>query len=129
MPAFNFKPQFAPLVESGKKTQTIRRTKRGNVGDTAYLKIGQRTKKCRALGEGILTEVSEISIDESEVGINGVYYFSKTVIDRPFLDKFARADGFSDFLEMKTWFDNQYGLPFSGWLHVWKLKGEVKDVN
>ena len=56
MPAFNFKPQFAPLVESGKKTKTIRPTKRGNVGDTAYLYTRQRTKNSRKLGEGVLTE-------------------------------------------------------------------------
>ena len=38
MPAYNFQKQFAPLVESGQKCQTIRKTnKAAKVGDTAYL--------------------------------------------------------------------------------------------
>ncbi len=117
MPAFNFKPQFAPLVESGKKTQTIRRTKRGNVGDTAYLKIGQRTKDCRALGEGILTEVKSIEIHDKKIVADGV-----PIEGIGALNDFAISDGFDNFFDMKNWFSNQYGLPFSGWLHVWELK-------
>ena len=118
MPAFNFKPQFAPLVESGQKTQTIRRTKRGNVGDTAYLKTGQRTKDCRSLGEGVLTKVYELSI--TEIGVFVEFGAETTALS---FDEFARADGFKNYEEMKTWFDRLYGLPFSGWLHVWELKG------
>ena len=116
MPAFNFKPQFAPLVESVQKTQTIRRTKRGNVGDTAYLFTGQRTKDCRSLGEGILTFVDLVSISRECIAMNYMRYTNQLA------DEFARADGFSNFEEMKTWFDSQYSLPFTGWLHVWGLK-------
>lgn len=32
MPALNFQPRFADLVESGQKTQTIRKTLRGKDG-------------------------------------------------------------------------------------------------
>lgn len=32
MPAYNFKQQFAPAVESGQKRQTIRQTTKGGNG-------------------------------------------------------------------------------------------------
>lgn len=49
MVAFNFMPQFAPLVASGTKTQTIRQTARAKPGDRLQLYTGQRTKACRKL--------------------------------------------------------------------------------
>ena len=49
MVAFSFKAQFADLVASGKKTQTIRQTARAKPGDRLQLYTGMRTKKCRKL--------------------------------------------------------------------------------
>ena len=40
MVAFNFKPYFAPDVESGKKTRSIRTSKKCNVGDAIQLYRG-----------------------------------------------------------------------------------------
>ena len=63
MPAYNFQARFAPLVESGQKRQTIRRTaKCAMPGATAYLYTGQRTEHCRKIGEGTITDVLRIEI-------------------------------------------------------------------
>lgn len=90
MPSFNFKPQFADDVENYIKLQTIRSTRRGKVGDTAYLYTGMRTKKCRKLGEGILTEIRSVYIVDNYVYVqSGDEYFTTEK-----LDEFARTDGF-----------------------------------
>ena len=124
MPSFNFKPQFADDVENYIKLQTIRSTRRGKVGDTAYLYTGMRTKKCRKLGEGILTEIRSVYIVDNYVYVqSGDEYFTTEK-----LDEFARTDGFRNWVEMKAWFSNQYGLPYSGCMHKWKPKEkEIKN--
>lgn len=127
MPVYNFQKQFAPLVESGQKPCTIRQTDKGaKVGDTAYLYTGQRTKQCRKLGEGTIVAVSPIKI--------WVIYLWGPVVEVRYSDKiesmryvgyhlqnFAKNDGFQSADEMVSWFDNQYGLPFNGFLHEWVL--------
>lgn len=52
MPAYNFRKQFAPLVESGQKRQTIRtigKRRHARAGEPLQLYTGQRTKACRKL--------------------------------------------------------------------------------
>jgi hypothetical protein len=52
MVAYNFKPQFAPLVEAGTKLQTIRaerRSRHAAPGEAIQLYTGMRTKACRKL--------------------------------------------------------------------------------
>lgn len=52
MPAYNFQKQFAPLVESGQKRQTIRaigKRRHARPGESLQLYTGQRTKACRKL--------------------------------------------------------------------------------
>lgn len=124
MPAYNFKQQFAPAVESGQKRQTIRQTTKGaRRGSTAYLYTGQRTSSCRKLGEGTITDVLPIEIGRHACGEP---YASITendgkqahIVHRD-LDVLARADGFQTGAEMVEWFAAQYGLPFDGFLHLW----------
>lgn len=124
MPAYNFQPRFAPLVESGKKRQTIRKTAKGATrGATAYLYTGQRTTHCRKLGEGTITDVLPIEIgrhacSESYASIterDG----KRTHLVHEGLDALARDDGFENGEEMVAWFAAQYGLPFAGYLHQW----------
>jgi hypothetical protein len=136
MPTYNFKPQFAALVESGQKRQTIRRTAKGAApGATAYLYTGQRTANCRKLGEGRICEVAPIEIGrhactEPYAVITG--RDGKPVhLAHEHLDSLARADGFSTGEEMASWFADQYGLPFRGYLHQWvpsnaKITGEAR---
>ncbi len=116
MPMFNFQSRFAPLVESGAKTQTIRKTCRAKVGDTLYLYTGARTKACRKLGEGRCTEVAQVQIVEY-----GVVIYCSTLVGVSAM-WFASEDGFADFVEMREWFAKQHGLPFSGYLYKWELR-------
>jgi hypothetical protein len=133
MPAYNFMARFATLVESGEKRQTIRQTDKGaKPGDTAYLYTGQRTKQCRKLGEGRITAVLEILISRFDDGI----FFARVMqinetqvwLVGKELDSLAIADGFSGGEEMVAWFEKQYGLPFFGYLHEWKLLDKPKET-
>ena len=125
MPAYNFKPQFAPLVESGQKRQTIRQSDKGAArGATAYLYTGQRTAHCRKIGEGMITDVLPIEIGRHACSEP---YASITERDgrrthlvHKNLDALARDDGFANGKEMAEWFATQYGLPFIGYLHLWE---------
>lgn len=131
MPAYNFQPQFAALVESGQKRQTIRQTDKGaKPGATAYLYTGMRTKGCRKLGEGTITDVLPIQIGRNGCGepyatIVGPDGVSRWVVHDD-LAALAAADGFSNAAEMTQWFDRQYGLPFAGYLHQWELRAPAQ---
>ena len=73
MPAYNFQKQFAPLVESGQKRQTIRaigKRRHARPGESLQLYTGQRTKACRKL----------ISPDPECVSVQAVYMFK--IIER-----------------------------------------------
>lgn len=117
MPAFNFQPRFADMVESGQKRQTIRKTLRGKVGDTVYLYTGQRTKQCRKLGEGRIVSIQSISIQRDVVFLGDRLLSAQ---DNNFL---ASADGFADSAEMFDWFETVHGLPFDGFLYKWVKTG------
>ncbi len=110
MVAFNFKPQFVPHIENGKKQQTIRSTKRCEVGDDMQLYTGQRTKQCRLVKESVCVDVYPITI--SEGGIQCEKKMSATAL--------ANRDGFNSAPLMRNFFRDQYGLPYKGWVHVWK---------
>lgn len=52
MAAYNFKSQFVPKIESGEKTQTVRRIGKrvhAKPGQPVQLYTGMRTKKCRKI--------------------------------------------------------------------------------
>lgn len=121
MPALNFQPRFADLVESGQKTQTIRKTLRGKVGDTVYLYTGQRTKNCRKLGEGVVTNIETVSLYRGCLGPHVMVAGNEIlVVD---FKRFALADGFASFHEMLDWFEKHHGLPFDGFLYKWVKTG------
>lgn len=114
MVAFNFSPEFADDVASGKKRQTIRRTKRAKPGDPVTLYTGQRTKACRKLGEGVCEVVDYVGIRPDGITLGNT---SKHPRD---IDDFARADGFANFKAMVAWFEKKYGSPyFQGFVHRW----------
>lgn len=128
MPALNFKPQFAPLVESGAKRQTIRAPRRDGrdpkAGDVLYLYAGQQTKECRKLAQAMCISSNTIGITENsfsiaykEIGSDCPKIVKET--DIYLLDEFARADGFADWAEMRDWFASVHGLPFVGYLIRW----------
>jgi hypothetical protein len=116
MPSFNFKKQFAGLVEEGVKTQTIRQMRKRpiRVGDDLYLFTGLRTSKCRKLMTTIATEVIAISIDQDEVVLGC------DPLRRDQVYELARADGFESVSEFKDFFRSHYGFPFFGQLIKWQ---------
>ncbi len=121
MPAFNFQPRFADLVESGAKTQTIRKTCRAKIGDTVYLYTGQRTKRCRKLGEGVVTGVHWFHLRRDRES-RPYMLIGSLPLTFSHMDDFARRDGFRSAQEMVDWFQNVHGLPFNGWLINWELR-------
>ena len=104
MVALNFQPEFADDVEHGRKRQTIRRNARCTPGDRIQLYTGQRTKKCRKLGEAICLSVDYIAIRPEYLTFGNRDKHPHDV------DEFARADGFPDYATMVKWFQDRYGV-------------------
>ena len=115
MVAINFKKEFASLVESGKKRQTIREKTKAMTGSKLQLYYGQRTKQCRKLMDAICIRTRHIILRQNE--ITGALV---DVQDKD-LDKFARADGFKDYAEMWKFFEPRADSQgdFCGWLIEW----------
>lgn len=110
MTAFNFKPEFIPLIEAGIKTSTIRKKKRGAVGRKMQLYTGQRTKACRLIKEVDCTAIYPFSINESRL----------VTCPHPDAVYLWRQEGFTNPNDFIDFFEKQYGLPFHGYLHEWK---------
>jgi hypothetical protein len=115
MGAYNFKAQFVPFVQDGRKAHTIRAHRRhpDRVGSTLYLYTGLRRKGARRLrktpcvriekihilpGGRIMLDGAELSIDEREA--------------------LARSDGFADRRAMMEFWKGR--LPFSGSVIHWE---------
>lgn len=118
MPALNFQARFAPLVESGEKTQTIRAFRKDGrdpkPGDTLYLFTGMRTKACRKLGEATCADALPIEILTGRcIVLHG------GPLAPGYADALAILDGFGSAGEMMDWFEKTHGLPFEGLLIRW----------
>ena len=124
MPAYNFKAQFAPLVESGDKRQTLRKPRKRltRVGDVLKLYTGQRTKNCRLLREAICTRSRHVLIDRHittqawptpYITIGGRVLTYYDALD------LAQKDGFYQLEDMMKFFDDTYGLPVELELIEW----------
>ena len=113
MVAFNFQKRFADAVEAGHKRQTIRAKARCMVGDKLQLYTGQRTKACYKLRDEICTSVRRIVIGPKTIKVDG---HQLTILET---ETFARSDGFQNWGEMRRWFEDNHGLPFTGWLIEW----------
>lgn len=122
-----FKPEFAPLVESGAKTRTVRPTPKRmpRLGDLISLRCWTgkpyRSKQ-RVLREAVITAFGRIHI--TQFGISHVGPILRDSLNTPatyqYYNEFARADGFKDFDEMRDWFEREHSLPFSGIMIFWK---------
>lgn len=132
MPRFNpmvvlmFAARFAPLVESGRKTTTIRPRRKRPIEVTDSLSLrrwsdGAYRSKQIVLGVGTCVHVDHIVIDivrsRPAIIVNRVKFSSEQ------MREVAIRDGFSDALEMVTWFRETHGLlPFQGDLIEWQLR-------
>lgn len=116
-----FQSRFAPLVQSGQKTQTIRKKARCKPGDQLSLRQWSgrpyRSKQ-EELKDGVCTSVSTVSIghglDENGISINGE---ELNVHGQSLL---AQLDGFMNAIEMMDWFRDVHGLPFEGEIIKWE---------
>ncbi len=106
MPAYNFKPQFAADVESGKKTQTIRpqRKRPTRAGETLKLYTAMRTRECRLLAEAVCKMVLPVQIYHNAVVVDGR---ELGVIE---LEWLAKMDGFETAREFFDFFIKTYEL-------------------
>ena len=115
MVAINF-TMFVDKVAAREKRRTIRKSARCKVGDKIQLYTGMRTKSCRKLVEAdaVCTRVAPIKIVSDDFLL--CHGYGQTPNAREGL---AKLDGFTSYKEMADWFDEKYGLPFEGYLHVW----------
>lgn len=119
MPALNFKPRFAQLVETGHKRQTIRAEGRRvyRVGQYAHLFTGMRTKACRKIGVGRITAVRRVRLDLSRVFLDEEWLHGAE------LEHFVRSDGFATVREFWDFFEREYPDEdsFHGYVISWEL--------
>ncbi len=116
MPLLGYKKQFADLVESGKKRQTIRATRKRpfKVGDRLYHYYGLRTKVCRKLLESDCLVAADIVIDEKKnISVND------NRLSESSSEALAHGDGFSELEDFIDFFKTEHGLPFKGQLIIW----------
>ena len=130
MVAYNFQKQFAKMVETGKKCQTIRAHRKdgrhANKDNKLQLYTGMRTKNCRKLADAICTESCTVFINKNSYRIiNEPLSIDITVYCEEHLNHFAKMDGFANFEELTEWFDKAHGLPFEGVLIMWELNSEA----
>ena len=110
MVAYSFKAQFAPAIENGWKTQTIRskRERHAHPGEMLQLYTGMRTAQCRKICEDVrCTGVQAIEITfDTEGEIEGILCDG---FDVPDLDAFALQDGFADASDMADFWRRNNG--------------------
>lgn len=127
-----FQPQFAPLVESGQKRQTVRPVPKRLPRAGQEISLRQWTGKPyrspqRELRRSMLDDIQPITIHDDGITFTneGAIYgtckvtFRKMDSSDRLLNDFAKADGFSGWQEMRDWFARTHGLPFTGVLLKW----------
>ena len=121
---FNFKKQFAPLVERDEKLQTIRqRRKDGRTpkpGDRAHLYTGLRTCGARKLGERVVVDCVTVHFDLEDIGARAIVS-NGVRLNFGEAERFAKLDGFHSALQMLEWFRETYRTPaFDGFCVRWR---------
>jgi hypothetical protein len=125
MVAYNFKPQFAPLITSGQKRQTIRalgKRRHAASGDALQLYTGQRTRNCQKLLDAVCTNATPIrmishELNEQMTGLSIYLRGSDVALDAASADALAKADGFESLAEFAEFFEDR--LPFEGVMIQW----------
>ena len=125
MPLLNFRPEFAALVESGVKRQTIRKRRKDGRDpqpfDRLYLYTGLRTKNARKLGEAWCRSVEPVRIRKirgaTSIRLKRRRKWVELELDEA--QRLARADGLESLLAFRQWFERVHGLPFEGLLIRW----------
>lgn len=121
-----FQPRFAPLVESGAKIQTIRPTPKRmpRVGAEISCRVWEGKPYRSKQREILCATVRMVSLVRLAGGgiLIAPYDPSRDPVWSPVADlgAFARADGFASWDDMRSWFSDTHGLPFSGLLIQWQ---------
>lgn len=91
-----FQRRFAPFVEDGSKTHTIRgkRKRRPKVGETAHCYVDPRQKTMRLLRRSPITRVQDILIDGDGTPKGTGIWIEGVPLDETERDLFAWRDGF-----------------------------------
>lgn len=127
MVAFNFHARFVKGVESGDKPWSIRSKQKCDVGDAVQHYTNMRQKNCRKLADGICTGVYAVTISENDLKITPVGNHDNLSVDdlrilaKAHKEDFAKKLGFGSWGSCTKWYEDLYGLPFSGFLHIWKM--------
>jgi len=109
MVSYSFQKRFVNPILAGTKRQTIRKpriapsSRHAREGDELQLYTGLRTKYCKLIGRATCIAVVPIRL---EVRIGRVTYIQTGVTfttEHELLDRFAQADGFTDWREMQTY--------------------------
>jgi hypothetical protein len=119
----NFRTQFAQLVEYGKKPHTIR-AKRADgrdplPGDTLHLYTGLNTQAARLLRREPCQFTTEITIQPSAGDVHHVLLGGRP-LDQREIEALATVDGFDNAIAFVQYFQDMYGLPFTGLLIGWE---------
>lgn len=120
MPLIGYKKQFAGLIESGVKRQTVRakRKRPFKPGDRLYHYTGLRTKRCRKLRESIC-----ISADYIHIDLHGYVSINDRDLTMRECEELALLDGFvgpgSAWIKMHAFFRSVHSLPFDGQVIKW----------
>lgn len=120
MPAYNFKDQFVPLIQSGRKTTTIRQRRAQRptkVGDRLFLFNRMRQSKCRLIKDTECIALRPIRIyctNCPEVVLGDVDLKAVEI------NTLAIRDGFKNSDEFFAFFRQNYGIFFQGELIEWK---------
>lgn len=106
MPLYNFQQRFADAVESGAKTQTIRRLRKRptRAGEMLHLYTGLRSKNTRLLRRAKCVKVLPIEIHPTHIIVDGV------ILTPDETRKFAIADGFSGRADFYDFWRDVHGL-------------------
>ena len=121
MPVIMFKPQFAELVRTGAKLQTVRPVRKHpvKVGDALTMRawVGRPYwSKQRHLRFDTCRKTYGIDIDaHGLLWLNG----GTVLLSAESHERFARTDGFKNHAEMTAWFKETHGLPFKGVVISW----------
>ena len=113
--------EFAEDIETRRKRRTIRREKKCGHGDEIELVCSSND---RLLDTVTCHKVLPVYLDITGLWIYGEKLYAGWARKDDFADDFdsdfAKSLGFSSgFQEMVRWYDEHYGLPFSGYLHDW----------
>ncbi len=123
-----FKRRFAPYVEDGSKTHTIRAIRKNppRVGETCHCYVDPRQKTMRLLGRWPCVKVETIDIDsvpdyhwtDVEVTIDGVRLSMDECNALAWRDGFRSSKFNNHFEEMVAFWNGR--LPFRGHVIHWK---------